>query len=175
MKLMSDSIQSRQALQAFARLNFAGWQGLPEHTRLPEVFELFRRNSEWTGAGSLGSEQEEHPYLYVHVPGFEQPARVWLQNGDVVLIDAEPAAGPETVGQILKHLDAPEATRDSYLGTFLLENSEWIYASRGLTLFVNPENRALLRIAIYPACGLDHYLKHLRLSLKMIRTPQEAP
>jgi hypothetical protein len=172
--LMSHSNQTVQVLQVFAQLNFAGWQGLPEHATLADVVQLFPLNSDWTGAGRLGSDQDEHPYVYANIPGFETPVRVWLQDDEVTLMDVERPAAAGGLDVILRHIGAPDAAEDSYLGTLLLEKSEWIYASRGLTLFVNPENQTLLRLAIFCPSTLDHYLKHLRLNLEMSRKPQEV-
>jgi hypothetical protein len=169
---MNHAADVRSALRAFARQDFRNWQGLPKSTEFGEVVLLFPAESEWEGTGRLGSEQDEHQYRYVRIEEFEHPARVWLQADNVILLDLEyPIAN---LDELINHLGAPDAKQDSYLGTFLVEKSEWIYAQRGLTLFVNPEARTLLRIAAFQQSDLENYLKHLRLNLQTRRTPQEV-
>jgi hypothetical protein len=48
--------------------------------------------------------------------------------------------------------------------TTVLE-AEWVYPRRGLTLFINPDTRKILRWAVYAPTDLATYRRRLRLQL----------
>jgi len=166
--------QPASILRSLARLEFAELHGLPVPTKVSDVLQVFPSESEFTGTGTLGSEYDEHRYVYVIIDGFDKPGRLWLQGEDVILIDVECPASPLAVEDLTGAIGEPDLKQDSFLGTLLLENSEWIYARRGLILFINPANKVLLRIAVFAVSTSDHYLKHLRLHLRMRRAPREV-
>jgi hypothetical protein len=171
---MNDRDDVRSVLQAFARQDFRNWQGLPKLIQFADVVRLWPVESDWEGTGLLGSEQDEHQYHYVRIRDFDRSGRVWLQQGEVILLDVEYPPPTASLDELVGQLGEPEGIQDSYLGTLLIEKSEWIYAQRGLTLFVNPETRMLLRMAAFQQSDLESYLRHLRLNLRTRRTPQEV-
>jgi hypothetical protein len=160
-------------LQAFVQGDFTGWYGLAHPTRLSDAEHLFEVEHGWRGRGRLGSDREEHDFVYSKVKRSERPLRLWLRRNDIILIDREYPPITRSLTTLLSDLGTPEAKEDSYLGMLLLAGSEWIYASRGLTLFLNPENASLLRIAAFEPSDLASYLSRLRLDLKVRRLPTD--
>jgi hypothetical protein len=164
----------KTAFQAFSRRDFGDWSGLSQSMSLADVVQLFPLEGDWRGVGRLGSDQKETNYTYITIEGFEQQVRMWLdEDNHVILMDVEYPTLPTSLSSLLDKLGTPDAKLDSYFGTLLLQQSEWIYASHGLTLFVNPENSVLLRIAVFAPSTLDEYIKSLRLNLKTRRMPAQ--
>jgi hypothetical protein len=164
--------RTKTALQIFSRRDFGAWSGLPRATPLADIARLFPLEDDWRGVGRLGSDLKETRYAYITIEGFEQQVRIWLnEDNNIILMDVEYPTLPFSLSSLLDRLGTPDAKLDSYFGMLFLQQSEWIYANRGLTLFINPENSALLRIAVYASSTLDEYVKSLRLNLKIRRMP----
>ena len=161
----------RQALQRFASRRFADWNGLAPGTRVDDVAAALDLDRGWHGTGALGSERRPTDWLSAQAEGFPKGVRVWVEGESVRLLDAEGVALSDTTDALLDSLGAPEAELESYLGTLPIAKSERVHPARGLTVYLNPENRLLLRVAAYAPCSLDEYLCGLRLDLRMVRLP----
>lgn len=162
---------AQAALRAFARRDFRQWRGLSPHTSFADVAAVFEIDDDWRGAGTLGSERREATWASVGLEGYEKGVRVWLDENLVILIDGELTELATELSVLLQDTGEPEAKLESYLGTFPIPESEWVYAARGLTLYVNPENGILLRVAVFVPTTLDVYRQRLRLDLQMRRLP----
>jgi hypothetical protein len=172
MTLMDDSDRSAQAaLRTFARRDFRDWRGLAPDTSLGDAAAAFEVDDDWRGSGKLGSDRREATWVSAAIEGYEEAARVWLDESLVLLIDAESPTLTTPLPVLLEAVGTPEAKLTSYLGTFPIPESEWVYTGRGLTLYVNPENGILLRVAVYTATTLAVYRERLRLDLEMRRLP----
>jgi hypothetical protein len=148
-----------EALRQIAERDLAGWQGLP-HCSLADVTGAFDRVGDGVGSGRIGVHRRD--YVLVATPAYEEPLRVWLDEGDdVVALDVEYPPLPDLAAR----LGEPEARRDFHWAGLDLAGGELVYASRGITVFVNPENRDVLRVALYPAGSLEDYDGLWRLAL----------
>lgn len=166
------------ALRRFAARDLAGWRGLAPGTTVGDVAAAFEVDDTPQPA-RLGSEERVAGWVTVEADGYPEGLRVWLDGTAVALLDgpdAELPGGAEALADVLAELGEPAARLDSYLGVFRLDDSEWVYPQRGLTLYVNPENMLLLRLVGYVATDLDTYERQLRIDLEMKRLPprQEA-
>lgn len=54
-----------------------------------------------------------------------------------------------------------------------LRDGEWVHAGRGVTLFVNPDTRQVLRWAVYVPCSVTEYVVRLRPQLATQELPTE--
>ena len=158
-------------LDALTSLDFEHWTGLVQGTTLEHVRQLFDVDEEWRGAGRLGNEGIKVEWYSVEAKGYPDGLRLWFGGNSLLVADARRPELPEGVNALLAALGPPEARLDSYLETLQIEKSEWVYADRGLTVFVNPSNCRLLRIAVYRPVSLVEYRKALRLNLKRVRLP----
>jgi hypothetical protein len=150
------------ALKAFAWHDLSRWHGLPECT-LAELGQVFSVPADrWRGSGHVGEEHRALTWLSVSGGGFPDSIRVWLDGDKVVMMDSQVRGRPEELKALAAKLGAPAAQLDSYFRNALLEKSEWVYPDRGLTLFVEPETHALLRVAAYPRTTLSEYRKRFR-------------
>jgi hypothetical protein len=155
------------ALRTFTEQRFAAWRGLPPCT-LAGIRKQWELLDDAPREGRIG--QRSASWVAAHVPSYEESVTVWLDGDQVLLIVVE---YPEFEGwpRLLHQVGAPAAKLDSYLGTLLIPGSEWVYPERGLTLYVNPENEALLRLAVFAPTTLSRYEAELRLSFKLRRFP----
>src|SRR5262245_16483738 len=135
-------------LRRFAARDFRGWSGLDPRTMLHDVAEAFEVD-DVPQPGVLGSEERAAGWVTVAAGGYPEGIRVWLDQMDVLLLDGPDPELPEGLPALLDALGEPEARLDSYLGPLRVEGGEWVYAARGLTVYVNPENMLLLRLAGY--------------------------
>lgn len=165
------NIEIEEALRKFAQRDFSNWLGLPNSICLEDVTHQFLLEDDWRGIGRLGLAQREATYVNITIKGFERQVQVWLNGNRIVLMDVEYPTLPSELAVLLNQIGEPEAKLDAYLGVFQLEQSEWVYPSLGLTLFVNPENYIILRLAVFVPSTLDDYLQHLRLNLQTRRFP----
>jgi hypothetical protein len=171
---MSDArhnITAQNTLRIFARRELELWQGLVAPTTLNDVAAIFDLDMTRPFAGRLGREHLPATGFAASAEGFPQGVRVWMMNDHVVLIDAIDVELPGGLKSLLSVIGNPETKLDSYLGTFEIEGSEWVYCQSGLTLYINPENGALLRVAVFASTTLTEYERDLQLDLKMVRLP----
>ena len=166
--------RARAALQPLVARRFADWRGLVPGTTVDDAAAALDVDRSWTGAGVLGSERRPAAWFAASADGYADGLRVWTVDDRVVLIDAREVRLAGGVSSLLAALGAPAATLDSYLGVLEIPRSELVFPDRGLTVYVNPENRALLRIAVYAPATLDLYVRDLRLDLQQVRLPRRV-
>lgn len=164
----------QEALQALAARDFRDWHGLAPETSLADVAAVCDADTTWRATAWLGDEHQPAEWLSGTCREYEMGIRIWVAPGGhrVLLMDTESPVLRTELPVLLQTLGTPAAKLESYLGTFCLEESEWVFASRGLTLYVNPETLQLLRLAVYPATSLEDYRRNLRLDLQMQRLPR---
>ena len=168
---MADDKNAIEVLKALARLDLHGWRGLSQHTLLDHARQVFDIDDEWCGSSMLGTDRRQTYWFTVTCDGFPEGLRIWTSGNEVILLDASSPDLPGGLDALLTALGSPQAQLDSYLGTLRIENSEWVFPERGITVFVNPDNHLLLRIAVYRPSKLSEYEQSLRLDLKKTRLP----
>jgi hypothetical protein len=147
-----------QAMRLIAERDLASWNGLP-HCSLADVTGMFDRIGDGVGSGRIGTRRCD--YVLVAASGYDEPLRVWLDDDDVVALDVEYPNLPDLPAQ----LGEPEARRDFHWAGLDLADGELVYATRGITVFVNPDDQDVLRVAVYPAGSLQEYDALWRLAL----------
>jgi hypothetical protein len=147
------------AKQAIEARHFMGWRGLPPGCAPDVVFGL-KLDDTW-GMMPLGSSFEKARSHLVELPGYGR-ALAYVRDGAVVMFDA---MAPQLDGgwpALSTDLGAPEATFDWVFGTVAMPAGELVYAKRGLTIFLNPENQAVAYISVYVPMTVDEYARRLR-------------
>ena len=157
-------------IQQLVSRDFKQSTGLPEGCLLSDLTEIGVQIKEGEGVARLG--QRKTNFRMLVVEGYEHAVRVWLAAEKVLLLDVKyPQIDPD-LPTLVAQWGEPAAKLGSYLGTLLLPESEWVYPQRGVTLFINPKNNILLRLAVYPPTTLESYQERLRLNLQRKRLPQ---
>jgi hypothetical protein len=154
------------ALRAFVWPDLSHWNGVPANCTLAELGQVFTVPGDgWRAAGYVGEEQRELAWTSVSGGGFPDSVRVWLDGERIAAMDSRLLVRAPDWEVLAAKLGPPAAKLDAYFSQVLLEKSEWVYPERGLTLFVNPGNQVLLRVAAYPRTTLPEYRKRFRLIL----------
>ena len=158
------------ALKALTWPALDNWKGLPGDCTLDAVGQVFTvPPGDWRGSGYLGEKPRELSWLTVGGDTFPGSVRVWLDRNHVVLMDAEILGEASDLDALVKKLGAPAVRLDAYFGNAPMPNGEWVYPHIGLTLFVEPDNHNLLRIAVYPATTVEEYRKKFRMLFRPAR------
>jgi hypothetical protein len=167
----------QSAIRMFAARDFRNWHGLAPEISLPDLAAMCEGEADLRTSGWLGESHRGVEFVSVNFTEYEMSVRVWLEPGQdrILLMDTESPSLKTDVLSLLRILGAPASKLDSYLGTFRLVESEWVFPSRGLTLYLNPETETLLRLAVYATTDLENYCRNLRLDLKMRRLPLRKP
>lgn len=147
------------AKQAIEARRFVGWRGLPPGCA-PEVLFGVKLDDTW-GVMPLGSSFEKARSHLVELTGYGR-ALAYVRDGAVAMFDA---MAPQLDGgwpALSTDLGAPEATFDWVFGTIAMPAGELVYAKRGLTIFLNPENQAVAYISVYVPTTVQEYARRLR-------------
>ena len=122
----------------------------------------------------LGSGRKTTRHDYYRVAGYAQPVRVWHEGSTLLQIDAD-AMAIEQAAVLLDALGSPEARLDIYYGYAFLQQSEWFYGERGLSLLVLAEDDVIEAVAVFPPMRLADYLAHLRIDRAAHPVPTGGP
>ena len=159
------------ARDRITRVELVRWPGLPSGCRPSELFpELSDDTSQWA-VRPLGGEYERAAFAVVDLPGYYRPT-VSVRDGAVVMFDG---MNPRLAGglePLVSDLGDPEARLDYRHGTLSVERGEWVYPSRGATLFVNTTADAALHVALFRPMTCEQYLRLLRPHLGKTLRPR---
>ena len=150
------------ALQIFAAREFASWAGLPECS-FEEVTQQFPLLSEGVGLARLGRNKRQFRMLVV--PGYEHRVRIWTDEAKALMLDVQYPSFPSEVSVLLQQLGEPEAKLDYDWGTMRIEKGEWVYADRGLALFLAPDSSRVFHLAAFSRTTLQGYEANFQLHL----------
>jgi hypothetical protein len=142
--------------------DLVGWHGdLPDFNVPADV-------SEWP-LRPLGDRFEPARFRVLGRDGFYRPT-INVRDGAVVLFDA---ALPEVdFAALTADLGEPEERHDYAFGTLAVDDGEWIYARRGITVFVNTDPDRVLHVALYAPTSAADYAERLRPHLEKTLRPR---
>jgi hypothetical protein len=155
------------ALDGFAARTFSQWQPLPTNCLLAQVTAKFPLLNDGVGTGRIGERSAQ--YRMVVSPRYPRPVRAWLEGNNLLMLDAEYPDPENTLAAEIEALGEPEARLDCWWDVLRLQRAEWVFASRGLAAFVNPDNRIVLRLLVFPAASLAEYERKFRIGWRSIK------
>lgn len=147
------------AKRAIEVRHFVGWRGLPPGCSPEAVFGV-KLDDSW-GAMPLGASFESARSRLVELTGYGR-ALVYARDGAVAMFDAMAPQLDRGWPALSADLGAPEAAFDWVFGTIAMPAGERVYAQRGLTIFLNPENQAVAYISVHVPTTVDEYARRLR-------------
>jgi hypothetical protein len=150
------------ARQAIRSRRFVGWRGMPRGC-VPEALFDVAFDESW-GLRKLGDDHDAARMRLLDITGYYRPLAS-VRDGEVVMFDG---TNPELDGgwsALASDLGTPDATRDFVYSTVTMSGGERIHATRGITIFLNPENEMVLHVAVYAPTTVEDYEKRLRPSL----------
>jgi hypothetical protein len=154
---------ARNAIEA---RRFAGWTGLPAGCGPDALFGV-PLDDTW-GQLPLGASFEPTRSRLLELPGFYRPI-VRVRDGAVVMFEAGMPELADDLPALLASLGTPDEVSDFVFRDVTMAGGEHVFARRGVTLFVNPENQRVLHLALYSPTTVAAYRDHLRLDLSARR------
>jgi hypothetical protein len=155
-------------LDKFKSRDFSGWQGLPVGCSIQAVLDYLGSNQSKSISGRLG--QQATPYYTIHMEGYENPIRLWFRDEVLVLVEAEYPSIRNDLAALQEELGPPAARYGFNWQDLTLEDAQWVYAEKGITLVINPDNKILLYLTVYAPTSLDQYDQNYFLDRRTIRT-----
>jgi hypothetical protein len=131
---------------------------------LPSVWEKVPERS-------LGSSFSKGKMLMANSEGYMRATFSFVE-GTPVLFEAMGPKLQASVTDLMKSLGLPEAELDWDFGTLPCPESEFVYPSKGITLFLSTDKTRIFHIALYASTTLENYLENLRPKLGKKRLPR---
>lgn len=161
----------RDALVALQQEAVAAWRGLPTGCAPDELAPAIRNVDPSPGMADLGLRKAFFRSGVLAASG--APAQVWTTTNEreVLMLAIEAPPFLATGQAAAEQLGEPDARLDSARGTVPLAASEWLYAGRGLAVFVDPDSDAVWRATLFRACTPEEYEDEFRVELRERRFP----
>jgi hypothetical protein len=152
----------RDALDTLFREGVESWRGLPTGCAPDELGVTDLDPS--PGMADLGLRKAF--FRSGTLDGAEVQVWTTTDEREVLMIAiAHPSFAVDRLGE-------PEARLDSARGTVPLPGSEWVYAGRGLAVFVDPDGDAVWRVTLFRSSTLAEYEDEFRVDLLERRLPR---
>jgi hypothetical protein len=138
------------------------WEPLPSEVDLRDLEPSLDLAPDVRGRDVLGSERREAAWLAAGSLAYEGGIVVWLDGDAVVALEGRDPISASGEAPLAPDFGTPEATLDTLLGDIILSNGEWVFASRGVALRVNPGNGLLLGVVAFAPTTADEYMRRIR-------------
>lgn len=147
------------AIRAFAAGQLATWTGLPAGCTDRDLAAVFDGGGDPAGDGRLSHVPTKFRDYSAGDPN--RPIQAWFDSADTAFLItwvAPTVAGD--VASLLAALGAPEYKLEPGVG-YHAGAHQWIYASRGLTLWVRERRNEIARVAVYRPTTPSDYEERL--------------
>lgn len=151
----------KTARSAIEARRFIGWHGLPSGCSPDALFGV-ALDERW-GDAPLGKRFEHSRSRLLAIDGYYRPL-AYVRDGAVAMFDGMNPVLDGGWATLSDDLGAPEARLDWVHATVDMPGGEWIYARRGITIFLNPENDFVIHVSVYVPTTVDGYVGRLRLN-----------
>jgi hypothetical protein len=150
--------ECEMALRRLAEGAFEGWTGLPPQCGASDLAVTFS-GGETEGSGFLSHRPAK--FRVYQFPGQSEVIYAWFdENTHVMLITIVAPTIKGDVRTLLANLGPPETRLEQGVGNHA-DAHQWIYASRGMTLFVREHSNTIARVAVYPPTSVERYMERL--------------
>jgi hypothetical protein len=157
MMQQDDAGGCQQAWNAIGARDFRAWTGLPAGCGYAALDAVFPRVAQAYGQGTLGRRNQSATYRLHAVEGPPFGARVWAREDHIVLVELEFPALPHPSRDLLQALGEPEARLDAHMDIMPVPGGAWVYAARGITLFLDVGLTEVMRVVLYHPCTAQEY------------------
>jgi hypothetical protein len=142
------------ALRAFSAGELATWTGLPAGCTDLDLGAVFGGGGLAAADGLLSADQTKFREYPSGDP--QQPLIAWFDAADTVILLHRIAPPIGDVAALLAALGPPEHKLEPGVGHHAAAH-QWIYARRGLTLWVRERRNDIARVAVYPPTTAAEY------------------
>lgn len=144
-------------MRSFASGDLSAWTGLPARCTDADVAGAFPGSSAGVAAGDGRLSNTPTKFRMYSSGDPHRPVQSWFDDDDTAFLitwDAPTIAGDTAA--LLSALGAPDRKLDPGVG-YHADAHQWIYASRGLTLWVREHRTDIARVAVYVPTTPDDY------------------
>jgi len=167
----------RHIRQAIETRNFINWQGLSPDCSAQELFTDIPPDVLSTLADrptrKLGDDFRSAAFVLLDLAGYYRPMTSF-RDQQLILFDA---MNPELEGgfvPLYNDLGEPTEKLDWHYGTLAIPSGEWVYAKRGITVFLNTTADKALHVALYQPTTAQEYQRVLRPHLQKKTRPKRS-
>jgi hypothetical protein len=146
---------ARKAIEAH---RFIGWRGLPSQCAPDALFGV-PLDERW-GELQLGTSFEPARSRLLDIDGYYRPM-AYVRGVCVVMFDAMNPVLDGGWGALSADLGRPDATQDWVHATTAMPGGVRIYASKGVTIFLNPRNDFVIHVSLYAPATVEEYITRL--------------
>jgi hypothetical protein len=145
--------------EAIVARRFVGWRGLPAGCTSEALFGV-PLDDTW-GALPLGDAHARARSRLLELAGYYRPL-AYARDGHIIAFDAMSPQLAGSLQELEDSLGAPDTVLDWVFGNVPMPRSERVYASRGITLFMNLETQAVVYVTVYAPTTVELYQQQLR-------------
>lgn len=156
----TSSMDCTTSLQKFDHRDFAEWKGLSASCTPAVIAEYAHSDLSNLGQFRLGKERRLASFKMLAFGGYAAPAKLWFRGDTTCCIEVESPA-LEGVDEVLSKLGEPVAKLDYYFDVMHNRGGEYVYADRGLTLFMSSNRSNVVKLWVYVPMSLDDYIRDL--------------
>jgi hypothetical protein len=146
------------AVRALAAGELATWNGLPSGCTDRDLAAMFSGGGDPAGDGRLSNMPTK--FRDYSAGDANRPIQAWFDGQDTAFLVTwvEPVVAGD-VASLLSALGPPEHKLEPGVG-YHADAHQWIYASRGMTLWVREHRDEIARVAVYkPTTAADYELR----------------
>ncbi len=158
---------------AIERHEFRSWMGLPMDLRYSDVDSLFTRLSDACGVGFLGRAGHKTLFRMHLCEGYPHNLKIWFDGDRIRMIELRYPMLPYPASELVHHLGKPQAKVDYSAGAMPVAEGAWVYAGRGITVFLDIGHAVVMALGLFAPCTLKHYLDQLHPDSRMHELPIE--
>jgi hypothetical protein len=159
------------AIHNILNREFTNWRGFPENCNFEMLTGKLTKDIDSLPIFRLGNKFNEVRKLKLNLEGYYAPS-VYFYNGKLFLFEAMILALSESDSILINSLGEPEKILDWDFGLLPLPNSEFIFAKRGITLFLDSTHSKIHQIALYKPTTSEEYIAKIRPTYITIRRPR---
>jgi hypothetical protein len=156
----------------FAVGDLTGWAGIPGTVTPDEVADILHVDRAARGVDLLGDPPRPVEWLSCESATYEGGLRVWVEGGNVVLLDGSDPIDDTGEPLSVPDLGAPDVVLPTVLGRLEIDRGEQVHASLGLAIRCNPDNGILLGLRGFTPTTAEDYRARLRPVLRPRRLLQ---
>jgi hypothetical protein len=143
------------ALRLLSAGDLVNWRGLPANCDAARLSAVFTGGGDPAGNGRLSTRPTR--FRNYRAAGQPQPLQAWFDEQDrAILVTWVQPTIRGSVKDLLAALGTPEKKLDPTIG-YHADAYQWIYAARGLTLYVREADWTLARVSVYPPTTAEVY------------------
>jgi hypothetical protein len=152
------------ALRALASGDYAPWHGLTDDCTTAQAVAAFGHQDGADRTGELGGSPTRYR-IYPPTAAAPHGVYVWDENDRIALVRLHEVAATRPIAD---QLGEPEARDVSKMPGF---KTQWVYASRGLTLHVDDDTGAIAFVYAYRPMTVDAFRASWLSRVEIRRTP----